>query len=73
MEKSATYLLLLGSLAAFAAGIAAFIYLFMRDLNVYVLILSPVILACYLIPGGLLFGMYKRRKRAHLPPEDTNE
>jgi hypothetical protein len=72
MEKSATYLLLLGSILAAAAGIAAFIYLFVRDINVFILILSPVILACYMIPAGLLFGMYKRRKRAHLPPEDTS-
>ena len=73
MEKSATYLLLLGSVLAAAAGIAAFIYLFVRDLNVFILILSPVILACYMIPAGVLYGMYKRRRRADLPSEDPGE
>ena len=73
MEKSATYLLLLGSVLAAAAGIAAFIYLFVRDLNVFILILSPVILACYMIPAGLLYGMYKRRRRTDLPSEDPSE
>ena len=73
MEKFATYLLLLGSVLAAAAGIAAFIFLFVRDLNVFILILSPVILACYMIPAGLLYGMYKRRRRVDLPSEDPGE
>jgi len=73
MIKTATYLLLLGSILAAIGGIAAFIYLFLRDSNVFILILSPIILACYMIPAALMFGMYKRRRKAGRPPEDTGE
>jgi len=45
------------------AGVAGFFFLFMRDLNVYWLILAPVILAIYEIPAVFVFWLRKRRRR----------
>ena len=71
MNKAYAGFLLLGSILAFVIGIAAFIFLFARDFNVFTLILSPVILACYQIPAVVLFWLYKRmRRRGEDDPED---
>jgi membrane protein YdbS with pleckstrin-like domain len=43
------------------AGVAGFIYLFVRDFNLYWLILSPVIIALYQIPAVFVFWLYRRR------------
>ena len=45
-------------------GIAGFIYLFIRDFNIYLLILSPVILVVYQFPAVAVFWIYKRRREA---------
>ena len=63
MNKAFVSLLLIGSLVAAAAGIAAFIFLFIPDFNIYWLILAPVIIACYEAPAALLYGLYKKQKR----------
>jgi len=47
-----------------AAGLAAFIYLFILDFNFYWLFLSPVILALYQIPAAFVFWLHKRRRAA---------
>jgi hypothetical protein len=44
-------------------GLAAFIYLFVLDFNLYWLILSPVILALYQLPAAFFFWLHKRAKR----------
>ena len=59
-------LLLLASLLASLFGIAAFLFLFLPDFNIYWLILSPIILAFYQTPAVLLFKLYKKyRDRDH--------
>jgi uncharacterized membrane protein len=70
MNKAYTGLLLLGSILASVIGVAAFIFLFARDFNVFTLILSPVILACYQIPAVVLFWLYRRMRRRG---EDDND
>jgi hypothetical protein len=47
-----------------AAGLAGFVYLFVRDFNVYWLILSPVILALYQVPAVFVFWLHKKRRAA---------
>jgi hypothetical protein len=46
------------------AGLAGFLYLFVRDFNIYWLILSPVIIAFYQIPAAFVFWLHKRRRAA---------
>ncbi len=72
MPKTYAGLLLVGSILAAFGGVAAFIFLFVRDFNVYILILSPVILACYEIPAAMLYRLYKRTKLQGQKPEDTD-
>jgi len=72
VQKTYAGLLLVGSILAAFVGVAAFIFLFLRDLNVYILILSPVILACYQIPAVVLYGLYKRARQPEQEPEDTD-
>lgn len=43
-------------------GVAGFIYLFVRDFNIYWLILSPVIFAVYQLPAVAVFWLYKKRR-----------
>ncbi len=60
-------------LAAFLslAGIAGFIVLFARDMNVYWFILSPLILIVYQFPAFVVFRMWKRnRDRSRLTQGD---
>ncbi len=72
MQKTCAGLLLIGSILAAFGGVAAFIFLFVRDINVYILILSPIILACYQIPAAVLYGLYKRARQSEQEPEDTD-
>jgi hypothetical protein len=62
------------------AGVAGFIYLFVRDFNLYWLILSPVIIALYQLPAVFVFWLYKRRIRGEeghpgsgAPPDGVEE
>jgi len=71
VQKTYAGLLLMGSILAAFGGVAAFIFLFVRDLNVYILVLSPVILACYQIPAVVLYGLYKRTRQPEQDPQDT--
>ncbi len=57
-------LLLVLSIALSAAGLGGFIYLFVRDINVYWFILSPIIIALYQVPAVLVFWFYKRGRAA---------
>jgi hypothetical protein len=72
VQKTQAGLLLIGSILAAIVGVAAFIFLFVRDFNVYILILSPVILACYEIPATVLYWLYKRAREPDQAPEDTD-
>ncbi len=71
MAKTTTGLLLVGSILASIGGVAAFLFLFLRDFNVFTLIVAPVILACYQAPAALLFWLYRRRRqRERMSEED---
>ena len=48
------------------AGIGAFIWLSIRDFNIYWLIISPVIIAVYELPAFYVFWLYRRKRRATL-------
>jgi hypothetical protein len=52
---------LAASIAVSVLGVAAFSYLFLRDLTVFWIILSPVIFAVYQLPAVALFRIYKKR------------
>jgi predicted membrane protein len=43
-------------------GIAGFIFLFVRNLNIYWLILSPVIFVVYQFPAFVVFWRYKKKR-----------
>lgn len=73
MYKAYAWLLLVGSILAFVIGIAAFVFLFARDFNVFTLILSPVILACYQIPAVVLFWLYRRLRQRGEDEERTED
>ena len=66
MKKVYSDFLLVSSIAASLAGFAVFIVLFIPDLNIYWIMLAPVIIACYQIPAVVLFWLYKKNK----PPKN---
>ncbi len=71
MGRSALFLVLAVLLSI--GGLAAFVYLFVLDFNLYWLILSPVILALYQLPAAYFFWLHKRaRRRALGPGPDEN-
>jgi predicted membrane protein len=43
-------------------GIVGFIFLFIRDFNIYWLILSPVIFVVYQFPAFVVFWLYKKKR-----------
>ncbi|MHB8053895.1 MAG: hypothetical protein ACYDH3_01380, partial [Candidatus Aminicenantales bacterium] len=43
------------------AGLAGFILLFFREMNVYWFILAPVIFAVYQIPAVVVFALWKKK------------
>ncbi len=55
-------ILLVLSLLLSLGGLAGFVYLFLLDLTVYWVILSPVILALYELPAVYVYWHYRRRK-----------
>ena len=67
MSKIISVLWLAGAVVLSLAGVAAFIYLFLRDLNLFYLILSPVIFAVYQFPAVIIFRLWKGWKRRQNP------
>jgi len=51
------------------AGIAGFVWLFVRDMNLYWFILSPLILAVYEIPAVVVYALWKQAKRRGETPK----
>lgn len=68
MSKLLSAVWLAGCVLLSLAGVAAFIYLFIPGMNIFYLILSPVILAVYQFPAVLVFRLWKGWKRRHEPP-----
>ncbi len=50
------------ALALAVCGLAGFILLFVRGMNVYWFILSPIILAVYEMPAVAVYAAWKRRR-----------
>ncbi len=63
LNKACSFLWITMSVGLSLGGIAAFIFLFIRDFNVYWLILSPLILALYQFPAVFVFWLWKRKTR----------
>jgi membrane protein implicated in regulation of membrane protease activity len=63
MKKVASILLLTAAILLSAGGIAGFALLFVRDMNVFWIILSPIIFAMYQIPAVFIFWLWKRMRR----------
>lgn len=70
MKKAYIDLLLILSILASIAGFAAFFLLFLPGFNVFTLIVSPIIIACYQAPAAVLFGLYRKLKKKHLGISD---
>ena len=63
MNKVVSGIWLTVSILLSLGGIAGFILLFGRDMNVFWMILAPIILAVYQFPAVAVFYFWKRRKR----------
>jgi hypothetical protein len=48
------------------AGVGGFLFLFLRDFNVYWVILAPVILAVYQLPAAFVLWLRKRRRHGRM-------
>lgn len=64
MKKMVSILWLAGVIILSLGGLAGFILLFARDMNVFWLILSPMILALYQAPAVYLYYLYKKRRKS---------
>lgn len=65
MKNIIPYVWLVASIIACLGGLAAFIFLFILDFNIYWLILSPVILAIYESPAAYFFWLYKKTRKTN--------
>jgi len=73
MRFSPSLLLLFLSILLSLGGIAAFIYLFVPDFNIFWMFLSPMILILYQTPAVLCFKFYKKRRRKELEKKESPE
>ena len=71
--KPAVHLLLVGSILASLAGIAAFIILIIPDYNIYMFIITPIILAFYQAPAAYLFWLWKKKTNRLIPDPEPEE
>ena len=62
---------LAGALFLALGGLAGFILIFVRHMNVYWFILSPIILAVYEIPAVVVYGAWKKRRDRGLRQDET--
>jgi Ca2+/Na+ antiporter len=62
---------LVASILFCLGGLAAFIFLFVLDFNMYWLILSPIILAVYESPAAFFFWLYKKTRSAEAPKKNN--
>jgi uncharacterized membrane protein YhhN len=63
-------LLLAGAVLFALGGLTAFVLLFVRRMNVFWFILSPLILAVYEIPAVVLVWLWKKGRRRGPAPEN---
>jgi len=67
MNKILSTIWLAGVILLSLAGLIGFYLLFVRDMNIYWLILSPMIIAIYEIPAVFLLYLWKKKRRKTLP------
>ena len=70
MNKAVSSLWLAVAVLFSLGGFAAFIRLFLREMNVYWFILSPIILAVYQFPAVVVYALWKKKKAASTPPPE---
>jgi hypothetical protein len=70
MRRTGTFLFLAGSVVFSLGGLAAFILIFARHMNVYWFILAPLILAVYQFPAVVMLWLWRRRKKRDAPPAE---
>jgi Na+-transporting methylmalonyl-CoA/oxaloacetate decarboxylase gamma subunit len=63
MKKASSVIWLTGAAILSLGGVTGFILLFFPGMNVFWLILSPMIFAVYQIPAVAVFFFYKKRKK----------
>jgi membrane protein implicated in regulation of membrane protease activity len=63
MKNFASILLLAAAILFSAGGIAGFALLFVRDMNVFWVILSPIIFVMYQIPAVFMFWLWKKKRQ----------
>ena len=63
MKKASSVIWLTGAVILSLGGVAGFVILFVPAMNVFWLILSPVIFAVYQIPAVAVFFFYKKKKK----------
>ncbi len=63
MSKFYSFLWVGSAIALSLGGLAAFIFLFVLDFNIYWLILSPIIFSLYQAPAVYVFWLWKKRFR----------
>jgi hypothetical protein len=61
-SNSRAWPFLAAAIALSALGLGAFIYLFLRELTVFLLILAPVIFAIYQLPAAALYRIYRKKR-----------
>jgi ABC-type multidrug transport system permease subunit len=61
MKKVVSILWLAGAIILSLGGVAGFIILFAPDMNVFWIILSPIIIAVYQIPAVVVYSLWKKR------------
>jgi len=52
------------------AGLGGFIILLAREMNVFWLVLAPVIFAVYQIPAAVVYALWKRKHGKKTPSKD---
>jgi hypothetical protein len=61
MKKVVSILWLAGAIILSLGGVAGFIILFAPGMNVFWIILSPIIIAVYQIPAVAVYSLWKKR------------
>jgi membrane protein YdbS with pleckstrin-like domain len=63
MKKFISILWVASAVALSLAGLVGFYVLFVRDMNVFWFILSPIIFALYQFPAVFVYALWKRHRQ----------
>jgi hypothetical protein len=73
MRKSFSALVVCTAVLLSVAGATGFILLFVPRINVYWIILAPVIFAVYQIPAVIVYAFWKRKRSKGLAGPDDSQ